>query len=388
LIVLAVAVVELAPLSAYAPNIEKLATDAIGEPVRMGDVHASLFPSFHVRLGNVVVGNAQDVKVDKLIAHMGIGGLFGDRKEISKLVLEGVTVSQEALGRAPGWLKQQSPAAADLSIERIQLKSAKLDVPNTQLPSFDADIQLTPDREVKAVTLETNDGHLQVEITPQEQNVEVVARGRNFALPIGPSVELADFSARGALAGSQLRFTEVEYSLYGGQGKGTANVSWSAGWSVAGEFEISRLDLDPSMRALRADIPSEGTMEAKGRYAMRAGSLDTLFDAPEVDASFVVRKGSLSGLDFVRALQAPTRETAGGKTKFDELSGNFNAAGKRYQYSSVRLKAGLLTATGQLDVAPSQDVNGRAYVELRSSASTVKGSFRITGSVKGMTLKP
>jgi uncharacterized protein involved in outer membrane biogenesis len=388
LIVLGVAAVELAPLSAYAPNIEKLATEAIGEPVRMSEVHASLFPSFHVRLGNVVVGNAQDVKVDRLTAYMGIGGLFGDRKEISKLVLDGVTVSQEALGRAPGWLKQQTPAAANIGVERIQLKSTKIEVPNVELPSFDADIQLTPEREVKAATLDTNGGHLHAEITPQEQNVEVVARGRNFALPVSPSIELADFNAKGTLVGSQLRFTEVEYTLYGGQGKGTANVSWSAGWSVVGDFELSRLDLDPGMRALRVDIPSEGTLEAKGRYAMRAGSVDTLFNAPEVDASFVVRKGSLSGLDLVRALQAPTRETAGGKTKFDEMSGNFNAAGDRYQYSSVRLQAGLLTATGQLDVQPSGDVNGRAYVELRSSASTVKGSFRVTGSVKGMTLKP
>ena len=73
----------------------------------MGNVHASLFPSFHVRLSNVVVGNAQDVKIDKLTAYMGIGGLFGDRKEISKLVLDGVSASQEALARVPGWLKQK-----------------------------------------------------------------------------------------------------------------------------------------------------------------------------------------------------------------------------------------------------------------------------------------
>ena len=299
-----------------------------------------------------------------------------------------MSASQEALARTPGWLKQESPAASSVRVERIQIKTAKLDVRNVQLPSFDADIQISPDRQVKAVTLDTSDGHLSVEITPQDKNIEVVARGRNLALPLGPSVELADFSAKGTASGNQLRFTELEYTLYGGQGKGTATVGWGTGWSVDGDFEITRLDLEPTMRALRVDIPSEGLLETKGRFAMRAGSLDKLFDAPEVDASFAVRKGSLSGLDFVRALQAPTRETAGGKTKFDEMTGNFNLAGKRYQYSSVRLQAGLLTATGQLDVAPSQDVNGRAYVELRSSASTVKGSFRITGSVKGMTLKP
>ena len=388
LIVVAVALVEFAPLSAYAPGMEKFASEAIGEPVRMGNVHASLFPSFHVRLGNVVVGNGQDVKVDKVTAYLSIGSLFGDRKEISKLVLDGVTASQEAALRAPGWLKQSSPAASSVGVQRIQIKSAKVDVRNVALPSFDADIQISADRQVKAVTVETGDGHLSVEITPQDHDIEVAARGRNFALPIGPSVELADFSAKGMATGTQLRLTQIEYTLYGGQGKGTANVNWGNGWSVDGDFELTRLDLDQAMRALHVDIPSEGALEAKGRYAMRAGALAALSDAPEVDASFAVRKGSLSGLDFVRALQAPTRETAGGKTKFDEMTGNFNLAGKRYQYSSVRLQAGLLTATGQLEVVPSGDVNGRAYVELRSSASTVKGSFRITGSVKGMTLKP
>jgi hypothetical protein len=388
LVGLGVAVVELMPLSAYAPDIEKLASEAVGEPVRFGNVHASLFPSFHVRLDNVTVGNAQDVKVDKVTAFMGIGGLLGERKQISRLVLEGVSAPQDALGRAPGWLTTQSQAAANMRVERVHLKSARLDVRNAQLPSFDAEVLLSGDREVVAATLEANDGRLSVEITPQESGVDVVARGRNFALPMGPGLELTDFSAKGTVTGSQLQITELEYSLYGGQGKGTATVSWGAGWSLRGEFEVARVELDPAMRALQVDIPSEGLLEARGRYALQAATLETLFGAPQVDASFVARKGSLSGLDLVRALQAPTRETAGGKTKFDELSGNFSVSGDRYQFGSVRLQAGLLTATGQLDVAPSRDVAGRAYVELHSSASTVKGSFRITGSVKGMTLRP
>ena len=103
------------------------------------------------------------------------------------------------------------------------------------------------------------------------------------------------------------------------------------------------------MQALRMDIPSDGALEAKGRYAMRAASLDTLFEHPEVDASFAVRKGSLSGLDFVRALQAPSRED---RRRQDQVRradrATSSLAARRYQYSSVRLQAGLLTATGQL----------------------------------------
>jgi hypothetical protein len=54
----------------------------------------------------------------------------------------------------------------------------------------------------------------------------------------------------------------------------------------------------------------------------------------------------------------------------------------------VRLIAGLLSASGAGEVLPNKEVNGRAYVELRSSSNVVKGSFRVTGDNKGIVLKP
>jgi hypothetical protein len=114
-----------------------------------------------------------------------------------------------------------------------------------------------------------------------------------------------------------------------------------------------------------------------------------LFDAPRVDAVFMVRKGNLSGLDLVRALQSPSRDgTAGGKTKFEQMSGSFSASGGRYTYNGVKLVAGALTATGQGEVSPNQDVSGRTYVELRSSANVIRGNFRLQGSLRGMVLRP
>jgi hypothetical protein len=388
LLILAVVIIEIAPMSAYAPDVEKAASDFLGEPVRVGGVRASLFPGFHLELNNVTAGTAQDVKVPKVVAYMSLGSLFGEEKRVGRLVLESVSAPQEALGRIPGWLKADGKPSK-IGVERVQIRSAKLEVKGVTLPSFDADILLAPDRSVTSATLETGDGHFSAEITPREQSIDVVARGRNFTMPLGPNVELTDFTARAAVSGTQARITELEYAFYGGQGKGTATLSWGSGWSVEGDFSLQRVELEPAMKALGVAIPSDGTLEAKGKYALQSATLDTLFNAPRIDAMFMVRKGNLSGLDFVRALQSPTRDgVAGGKTRFEQMSGNLSVGGGRYQYNGVRLEAGALTATGQGEITPSSDVNGRAYVELRSSANTVRGNFRVTGSVKGMTLKP
>jgi uncharacterized protein involved in outer membrane biogenesis len=257
-----------------------------------------------------------------------------------------------------------------------------------QLPTFDADLRLGPEG-VRLATLDTNDGHLDAELQPSEHGVQVSARGRNFPLPVGPALEFADFNAKGLASAHQMRVTELSYSLYGGQGKGTGMVSWGNGWALEGEFEFQRVELETGMKALQADIPSEGTLDAKGRLASQGATPDAIFANARVEATFLVRKGNLSGLDLVRALQSPGRDgVTGGKTKFDEMSGNFTAAGGRYHFSGVKLQSGALNGSGQLEVSSGQDVNGRAYVELRSSATAIRGNFRILGTVKGMVLKP
>jgi uncharacterized protein involved in outer membrane biogenesis len=275
-----------------------------------------------------------------------------------------------------------------VSVGRVTLKAAKLEVPRVALPTFDADIRLGPDG-VRMATLHSNDGHLDVEVMHAEDGIRVQAKGRAFVMPLAPGLEFADLSADAVVRGSQMEVTGLSYSLYGGQGKATGTVDWSNGWAVDANFELQRVDLEAAMHALQVAIASEGTLDAKGRLASQGASLDTALDASRVEATFMVRKGNLSGLDLVRALQSPSRDgVTGGKTKFDEMSGNFSMAAGRYQYNGVKLQAGALNGTGQVDVAPDQEVNGRAYIELRSSASAIRGNFKIAGTVKGMVLKP
>jgi hypothetical protein len=48
----------------------------------------------------------------------------------------------------------------------------------------------------------------------------------------------------------------------------------------------------------------------------------------------------------------------------------------------------LLSASGSGEILPTREINGRAYVELRSSSNVVKGSYKVTGTVKAIVLKP
>jgi hypothetical protein len=48
----------------------------------------------------------------------------------------------------------------------------------------------------------------------------------------------------------------------------------------------------------------------------------------------------------------------------------------------------LLNASATGELLSNKDINGRAYVELRSTSNIVKGTFKITGNLKAIVLRP
>ncbi|MCC7547465.1 MAG: hypothetical protein IT532_06850 [Burkholderiales bacterium] len=388
-VVLLIAAIQFTPFTAYAPAVEKIASDTLGERVSIGKMRASLFPGLHFELEGVGVGDAEDIKAGKVIAFISVGSLFSIDKSVSRLVIENVVLPQDALVRLPRLLSPQGKSS-NVQIERVEFKRAQIQIPGIELPTFDAALTLTPMRTVAAARVETNDAHFSADLVPTGQGVEVSGRGMNFTLPFGPRLEIAQFTGRGLISGGQLRVPDLEYSVYGGQGRGELTVSWAGPWTVEGSFDMQRVELEAAMKALGVELTSDGALAAKGQYAMQSVDLPALFsDNPRLQASFVITQGNLSGLDLVRALQSPAREgIQGGKTTFEEIAGNLALADGRYQYSGVRIKAGAMNATGQLEIAPSQSVTGRAYVELRSTAGAIRSNFRIAGSTQAMLLRP
>ena len=255
---------------------------------------ASLFPNLHIELENIV-GEAEDVKAGKAIAFISIGSLFSDDKAVSRLIIESAVVPQDALSRVSRWL---SPAGKtdNVHVERIEFKRAQLQMNGIELPTFDAALTLASDRSIRAAHVETNDGHFVADILPTEQGVEVSVRGINFALPLGPSLEFTQLSGKGVIAGSQMRITELEYMLYSGQGKGSLTASWVDGWSVEGDFDVQRVDIESAMVGLNVQLTSDGRLAAKGRYLLQSDDLPSLFSVdPRLEASFVLTQAICLG---------------------------------------------------------------------------------------------
>ena len=379
--------VQLLPMNSYIPAVEKLAADHIKEPVTIGSMKISILGGVTMNLDNVKLGTTQDVKIDRVRLSPELGSLFGDVKVVRRIDVESMSVAQEVLPRLSKWMEA---ALADKGVQvgRIVMKNIKIESTVLQLPPFDADLQMSPEGSIERARL--NDGKLEVELTPRNNEVDiVVAANKGWVSPIGPNLEFTDFSATAVASNSRIRVSEFKALLYGGAASGTAVLNWGGPWSIEGDLSTERINLQELMPVFTREAKSSGQLESRFRYSMVAPDLPSLFSQPKMDGSFAIRKGDLDGVDLVRALQVGGRENVqGGATRFEEITGTLALSGDRYQFRSLKLGSGLLSATGGFEVAPNKDVSGKAFVELRSQAAQIRGNFNVGGSLKAIVLKP
>ncbi|MGH8863582.1 MAG: hypothetical protein ACREVZ_02885 [Burkholderiales bacterium] len=388
-VALVVGGIQMIPMNTYIPSIEKLASDHIGEPVTIGSVRISVLGGFSMNLDNVMVGTTQDVKIDKVELSLDLGSVFGEVKVIRNITFESVSVAQEVLPRLPKWMDK---AVSDKNVQakRAVFKGVKLESRTVKLPNFDAEFDLSPEGAIQKAALEAVDGKLSVQITPRGKEFDIaVTTGKGWIPPIGPQIEFTDFTAKAVASRNQIRVDEFRALLYAGVAKGSALINWGGPWSIEGQLSSERIALEELMPVFTRNAKSSGQLAATLHYSMAAPDLPTLFDAPRIDGTFVIRKGGLDGVDLVRALQTGGRpKVQGGSTWFEEISGAVSVAGGRYQYRNLKLASGLLSATGGFEVFPSKDVSGGVLIELRSQAAQIRGNFIIDGNLKAVVLKP
>jgi uncharacterized protein involved in outer membrane biogenesis len=268
-------------------------------------------------------------------------------------------------------------------------RTAKLSVPDLAVPNLDADVLLAPDGTFRGGDIRLSDGTLTAEFTPSDASVVVTVKGRNWKPSYGPGIVLDEFTAKGEVTANTVKLDAVDAQLYGGSAKGSATLEWNTAWTLRGELSLQRVQLYSFMEGVTRDARTSGDLEARVKFTMSSPDFSRLYAAPQVQSSFTVRKGTLDGVDMVRALQTPKTEGVfGGKTRFDDLTGNLSVSGGRYQYRDLRMKSGVMLATGSFDIGPEQDVGGRILLQLEGPANPIRSGYTVAGKLKSVALKP
>lgn len=371
ILILALVLVQFVSFDRLIPQFEKLASAHLRQPVKIKALHLSLLPPVHWHLESVSVGNEGQLTVASIDAVPELGSLFGEKKVFKSLALESPALSEDGLLA----LLFGKPEGRDFKVASVSVKNGRLKSKTMILPALDAKIAIGEDGGWNKIALETADHKTNLSLEPKGGGAQLEIATNAFSMPFGPAFILEDFNATGVLSRDELRLSEFKGAGYGGYLSGNASVKWGAGWSLSGEIHFRAMDPGRIAPALLA----EGKLEGKSVYAMRAKSYDELFAAPHMDGNFLVQKGTLLGIDLTRLLQGAS---AGGKTVFAELAGNFAYEAGRTQLRQIYLRAGPLSAAGSADVDASRNISGRFAVEVKSPVAQARADFAVTGTLR------
>ena len=225
-------------------------------------------------------------------------------------------------------------------------------------------------------------------VKPRGKEFEIALGARGWQLPPGLPVRFDELRAAGVTAKQEIQFPDVEGKLYGGTLKGNARLRWGDKWSLEGGFRLKDVQAEPLARAFPGAALKGGTAEASGTLGLQGPALDKIFEAPRLEAGFILRNGALGNLDLAKASAAGNSEPVrGGSTAFNEAAGTLSAAGGQLQVRQLRLGSDALSASGSLESSAARGLSGRLAVDPKA-AVIARGALALSGTLQEPVLTP
>src|SRR6266852_2465902 len=369
-LIVAVAALPFVPLESG--PYEKAAQAWLGEPVKIGTVNLTLLPIPQLKFEKVVIGKEHPLRAALIKAAPVITSLLEEPIWLKSLELENATFPREFL---PALLQDKSRRGS-LGVQRISAKGLKLDIPELNLPALDVNAILSSDGALQSVAILNAERGLSVKLQPRGERAGIEISADTFPLPIGVDLTLSEFLAKGTVTKGELALSEAEARAFGGRLLGNVRLRWSSGWSMEGEFAVRQMDAGK----IAAPLLAGGTLQGKGVYSMKGLLSERMILNAQLDGNFTIQKGSITNVDMTRLLQGSS--SGGGTTLFSEMSGVVSADANRLLVRQIRMAAGLLNATGQVEMDPQKNLSGRMQIELRAESVQARAMLTVAGTLQ------
>lgn len=380
LLIVALHFVNLAP---FAAPVERAASTSLGEPVRFGELHASLLPQPELRLTDVQVGQDNALQFGTVHIEFALATLFEPTRSVNRLEIENASLSAAEFERLQRWFHTSSKARK-VEISNIAFKNITFAVPDLKLPALSGKIALAPDGSFGTADLETQEGNLSLKLQPDNGFWKFSMDARAWQPPLRTALKFDEFRAEGILRGQTAQLETMEGSIYAGTFKGSSMIAWKDRPRITGRFVTENIRLEQVVAADGSTSGIEGALSADVTFSSASEDVQGLAESVVANARFTVSDGKIQGIDLSSSMLPANRERS---TRFDKLTGTLQSDAVTAHLRQLVLESPQLRARGQLDVGNNHEVNGKVMAELMIPSRRMQASFGLGGKVGDMWIK-
>jgi hypothetical protein len=355
---------------------EALASERLGQPVKIGSGNLTLIPSPAVRFDSVTIGAAKNVRIASVAATPEFGAMFADPPVLKSLDVSGVTI--DAAGLA-GVLLGRGPGNA-LGIERVRATGVKVVMSGLNLPELDATLTFRPDGAVQKISVSNPGKTLVAEIQPQGSGRAAVDASIGGATALfGLPFAVESMSAKGVATASEFNAAELDAKTFGGSVRGKGTLRWTGPLGFDGTLEARGIDAKLLTPLLN------GTVQGSMAIAAQGDTLAKLGGGARLDWSFALQNGLINGIDLPRTLQ--TGKSVGGTTKVEEMTGQAVVGDGRASLRNVRIVGGPMQANGTLDIEGGKTLAGRFSADMKTPGAPLRATLVVSGTPTQLSVK-
>ena len=379
-ILLLALVAMLFPYQSYQPEMERRLSRALRDPVKIGQVHFSFLPYPNLTLERVSVGAEPYATAAVIRIIPSLLSLFAATPILSDVSLHGVLIRSQGLLRSGRWFSGVDGAGA-IAVRGVHLETLAVEVGDATVGGLSGSVRMAATGGVDRILLQNAEHTLSVTVVPSVAGDRLSVTGNGWALPFKPGLRFGYLEAEGEITAGRLWFSKIDGQMYEGIINGTALFDWAHGISLVSDIDLKHGNLARLFTALNPDLALEGDISGKLHLESRAASFGGLLDRLRVDGDFVVARGVIKRFDLVEAVRSG-RPTRGGYTRFERFSGSLQLAQEGYHLSRLNISSGPMQAVGDLDIDRNRQLRGVMEVSLKGTATLVRGSVQIAGTLR------
>ena len=324
-------------------RVSQQISTAVGIPVQLGRVSVDVWPLPAVALDQVRFASRPPLTLERIEARPAWADLAQGRLQVATLVVRDAVVPETAVSAIATALKKPHPGAAagrapDAGIgflprrtllERVTWVDAK-----GASTTVDAQAQLDADG------------------LPGSAQVQVL-RGRFQGAKITLQRQPDHWALRTAIGGGSV------------SGKFQLQPAAKGASLLQGEIDAENVEVAALTAPTRA---LTGRLQAHTTWRAEFHELSALADVLQSQTRFTVHNAVVHGIDLAQAVQT-VGLNRGGETRLDTLAGNVATQGRAVQLTNLVASSGLLSANGNVHIAPNRALSGRVTVDLASAAA-------------------
>lgn len=368
----------------YRPEIEKKASAALKEPVRLKSLKLVGLPLPHAVVNGIEVGKGGDIKVGSVSVTPDLWSLLTDTKIIRSVEIDGLVINQKALDKIPVWARtdpKAQPAAFTVRVQSIRLENVLLQLQKASFGPFDARITLTDAGAPERADISTRDGKLKAELKPSGKNFSLDVQAKGWRPPAGPPILFDELLIKGTTTLNDANLSDIRAKMYGGTVTGKSVVAWQKGLQAQGDYTVTAIELRDLVPLFSPDTRLSGRLTAKPVFSAKAANADQLLKVLKLDTPFNIRDGVLQGIDIQKAATSLITKDSSGQTRFDTLSGHFAMDRGTQRITNLKVASGSLAADGHVTIAPNKDLSGRINAQVKTGVGSAVVPLNISGTV-------